>query len=56
MSTVSGEQDRKLLSRPHARCDWGGDRRVGAHAEQARRGKPEDEATCVWPGAQNRTR
>jgi hypothetical protein len=56
VSTVSGEQDRKLLSRLHASRSPGSERRVGADAKQARRGKPEDQATCESLGAENRVR
>ena len=55
MSTVRGEQDRKLLSRLHASRDWDSDRRLGANAQHGRRGQPEDQATCESLGAQNRT-
>jgi hypothetical protein len=55
MSTVRGEQDGKLLSRLHASRGWGSDGRVGADAKQTRCGQPEDPATRVSLGAQNRT-
>jgi hypothetical protein len=55
MSTVRGEQDRKLLGRLHASRDWGSDRRVGADTKQACGGQPEDQATREPLGAQNRT-
>jgi hypothetical protein len=55
MSTVRGEHDRKLLSRLHASRDWESDRRLGANAQHARRGQPEDQATCESLQAKKRT-
>jgi hypothetical protein len=56
MSTVRGEQDRKLLSRLHASRDWDSDRRVCAEAKQTPCGQPENQARCEPMGAQNRPR